>query len=75
VKSDANWSPAFNPRIVGSSPASDEVHYEGVPFFWTKLWQVHRLSGASGRWDEIVFDGDPEGLKFIANYLKHEGGE
>jgi apoptosis-inducing factor 3 len=63
-------------RVAALAMMGDEACYEGVPFFWTYHFgkRIDYL-GASDQWDEIVFDGDPEGMKFIAIYLKHEGGE
>jgi NADPH-dependent 2,4-dienoyl-CoA reductase/sulfur reductase-like enzyme len=63
-------------RVAALAMMGFETRYEGVPFFWTYHYgkRIDYL-GAADRWDEIVFDGDPEGMKFIAFYLKHELGE
>ncbi len=63
-------------RVAAISMMGNETQCTGVPFFWTYHFgkRIDYL-GASEEWDEIVFDGDPEEMKFIAFYLKHERGE
>ncbi len=48
-----------------------QVRYEGVPFFWT-FHHGKRLGylGHAKGWDEIVTEGDVQGLDFVAFYVK-----
>jgi NADPH-dependent 2,4-dienoyl-CoA reductase/sulfur reductase-like enzyme/nitrite reductase/ring-hydroxylating ferredoxin subunit len=63
-------------RVAALAMMGSEARYEGVPFFWTYHFgkRIDYLGGAEN-WDEIVFDGDPEEMKFIAFYLKRGRGE
>lgn len=45
--------------------------FTGVPFFWT--FQFGKRLGYAGhadKWDDLVIDGDPKALDFIAFYLQ-----
>jgi NADPH-dependent 2,4-dienoyl-CoA reductase/sulfur reductase-like enzyme len=63
-------------RVAALAMIDDKASYDGVPFFWTYHFgkRIDYL-GVSDHWEEIVFDGDPEEMKFIAFYLKHDRGE
>ncbi len=46
-------------------------HYESVPFFWTfHFGKRFGYLGHAKEWDEVVYDGDVEGLTFLAFYVK-----
>jgi NADPH-dependent 2,4-dienoyl-CoA reductase/sulfur reductase-like enzyme/nitrite reductase/ring-hydroxylating ferredoxin subunit len=59
-------------RTAALAMLGQNVRHEGVPFFWTYHFGK-RLDylGAATSWDEIVVDGDLDGMKFLAFYLKH----
>ena len=45
--------------------------FTGVPFFWTfHFGKRLGYAGHADTWDEIVLDGDPKALDFLAYYVK-----
>ena len=45
--------------------------FSGVPFFWTAHFgKRFGYAGHANSWDDIVLDGDPETLSFLAYYVK-----
>jgi NADPH-dependent 2,4-dienoyl-CoA reductase/sulfur reductase-like enzyme/nitrite reductase/ring-hydroxylating ferredoxin subunit len=58
-------------RVAAHNMAGRETEYAGVPFFWTSQYMViTEYVGYVRQWDEIVFDGDPSGKRFIACYVR-----
>lgn len=50
--------------MLGRDPADADI-----PFFWTALARQYRYVGHAEDWDDIAFDGDPDG-PFVARYVK-----
>lgn len=58
-------------RVAAYNMAGKETVYEDVQFFWTNHFDVKlRYVGHAKEWDDIVYHGDPESLKFVAFYVK-----
>ena len=57
-------------RVAALGMLGQDVHYEGVPFFWSAQAgkRLHSLGHASG-WDRVEYDGDVEEFDFTAWYL------
>jgi len=43
---------------------------KSVPFFWTMLFGKGIRYAGHGKFDDVIYHGDVEGLKFVAYYLK-----
>lgn len=51
--------------------AGQQVPFRGVPFFWTEHFDTYLFYvGYVGRWDEILWHGDPAGRRFVAFYVR-----
>jgi hypothetical protein len=49
-----------------------DVAFEGVPFFWTRQFDVALLYvGHAKSWDEIIFHGEVSSQNFLAFYVKN----
>ncbi len=60
-------------RVAAFNMAGKRTTYEDVPFFWTNHFDAKlRYVGHAKEWDEIVYHGDPESLKFVAFYVKDD---
>lgn len=58
-------------RVAAHNMAGREARFDGVPFFWTRQFDVGLLYvGHAPRWDEVVYAGDVAARDFIAFYLK-----
>ena len=58
-------------RIAARNMAGEAVPYRGVPFFWSRQFDVNlRYVGYAAGWDEVHIEGDLDGQAFIAYYLK-----
>jgi len=58
-------------RNAALNMAGNDVEYEGLPFFWTFQYKVVvQYIGHAADWDEIVFDGNTDDMKFMAYYVK-----
>lgn len=66
-----HWRTALQQgRIAAHNMAGKEVAYDGVPFFWTRQFDVGLLYvGHAAGWDEIVFQGDVSTRDFLAFYI------
>jgi len=66
-----HWRTALQQgRIAAHNMAGKEVAYDGVPFFWTRQFDVGLLFvGHATGWDEIVFQGDISARDFLAFYI------
>lgn len=59
-------------RIAGMNMAGKQQAYNAVPFFWTvQQKQPMQYVGHVRDFDDIIFDGDPDGDQFIAFYTKN----
>ena len=59
-------------RIAGMNMAGKNEPYSAIPFFWTvQQKQPLQYVGHVRDFDDIVFDGDPDGDQFIAFYIKN----
>ena len=57
-------------RIAAHNMAGKKVAYDGVPFFWTRQFDLGLLYvGHAAGWDEIVFQGDVSKGDFLAFYI------
>jgi NADPH-dependent 2,4-dienoyl-CoA reductase/sulfur reductase-like enzyme/nitrite reductase/ring-hydroxylating ferredoxin subunit len=57
-------------RIAAGNMAGKEVSYDGVPFFWTRQFDVGLLYvGHAKQWDEIIYQGDVSARNFLAFYV------
>ncbi len=58
-------------RIAGRNAAGRDESYRSIPYFWTAQHGMNlRYVGHAEDWDDIIFDGDPEGDAFIAYYIR-----
>jgi len=66
-----HWRTAMQQgRIAAHNMAGKKVAYDGVPFFWTRQFDVGLLYvGHAAGWDEIVFQGDVSKRDFLAFYI------
>ncbi|HKY45857.1 MAG TPA: FAD-dependent oxidoreductase [Pyrinomonadaceae bacterium] len=69
-----HWRTAMQQgRIAAHNMAGKKTAYEGVPFFWTRQFDVGLLYvGHAKRWDEIIYRGTVATRDFLAFYV--EGG-
>ena len=60
-------------RVAARNMAGRDVAFDGVPFFWTRQFEVGLVYvGRAASWDEIVFDGEVSSHDFLAFYVKNE---
>jgi NADPH-dependent 2,4-dienoyl-CoA reductase/sulfur reductase-like enzyme/nitrite reductase/ring-hydroxylating ferredoxin subunit len=58
-------------RAAARNMLGHDVAFEGVPFFWTRQFDVGLLYvGHAKSWDEIIYRGDVSSHDFLAFYLK-----
>jgi NADPH-dependent 2,4-dienoyl-CoA reductase/sulfur reductase-like enzyme len=69
-----HWRTAMQQgRIAALNMVGKKAAYEGVPFFWTRQFDVGLLYvGHAKRWDEILYRGTVATRDFLAFYI--EGG-
>jgi NADPH-dependent 2,4-dienoyl-CoA reductase/sulfur reductase-like enzyme/nitrite reductase/ring-hydroxylating ferredoxin subunit len=67
-----HWRTAMQQgRIAAHNMAGKEVSYDGVPFFWTRQFDVGLLYvGHATEWDEIIYHGAVSARDFLAFYVK-----
>ncbi|HEV8590044.1 MAG TPA: FAD-dependent oxidoreductase [Pyrinomonadaceae bacterium] len=67
-----HWRTAMQQgRIAAHNMAGKEVSFDGVPFFWTRQFDVGLLYvGHAKEWDEIIYQGDVSARDFLAFYVK-----
>lgn len=67
-----HWRTAMQQgRIAAHNMAGKDVSYDGVPFFWTRQFDVGLLYvGHAKQWDEIIYQGDVSARDFLAFYMK-----
>jgi apoptosis-inducing factor 3 len=67
-----HWRTAMQQgRIAAHNMMGKEVSYDGVPFFWTRQFDVGLLYvGHAKQWDEIIYQGDVSARDFLAFYIK-----
>lgn len=59
-------------RIAAKNMAGKTTHYKTVPFFWTSVFgKGIRYTGYAHSFDEIIYEGDVAGLKFVAYFIHH----
>jgi NADPH-dependent 2,4-dienoyl-CoA reductase/sulfur reductase-like enzyme/nitrite reductase/ring-hydroxylating ferredoxin subunit len=60
-------------RVAAHNMAGKIVEYDGVPFFWTRQFDVGLLyAGHASSWDEIIYEGEVRSQDFLAFYVKDE---
>ena len=66
-----HWRTAMQQgRVAAHNMAGTEVMYDGVPFFWTRQFDLALLYvGHATSWEEIIFQGDISAQDFLAFYL------
>ena len=67
-----HWRTALQQgRAAARNMLGRDVAFEGVPFFWTRQFDVALLYvGHAKSWDEIIYRGDVSSHDFLAFYLK-----
>ncbi|MGH9845362.1 MAG: FAD-dependent oxidoreductase, partial [Blastocatellia bacterium] len=67
-----HWRTALQQgRAAAHNVAGKEASYDGVPFFWTRQFDVGLLYiGHAASWDEIIFQGEMSAHNFLAFYVK-----
>ncbi len=59
-------------RIAGMNMAGAEQKFQAVPFFWTvQQGTPMQYVGHAHRFDEIIFDGNPDEDQFIAFFVEN----
>lgn len=66
-----HWRTALQQgRVAAHNMAGKETPYNGLPFFWTRQFDVGLLYiGHALSWDEIIFHGDVSARDFLAFYI------
>ena len=60
-------------RAAARNMLGRNIAYDGVPFFWTRQFDVGLLYvGHATSWDEIIYRGEVSSHNFLAFYLKDE---
>lgn len=60
-------------RLAGRNMAGDRRTYRDVPFFWTRHFGTSfQYMGHAATWDEVIYDGDPADLSFIAYFVEDD---
>ncbi|XP_003386312.1 PREDICTED: apoptosis-inducing factor 3-like [Amphimedon queenslandica] len=69
-----HWQIAHNHgHIAGRNMAGKEESFNSIPYFWTVLFgKSLRYCGFALSWDEIIYNGNPEELKFAAYFVKDD---
>jgi len=58
-------------RTAARNMVGRDVEFDGVPFFWTRQFDVGLLYvGRATSWDEIVYRGEVSSRDFLAFYVK-----
>ena len=67
-----HWRTAMQQgRIAAHNMAGKKTPYDGVPFFWTRQFDVGLLYvGHAQQWEEIIYQGDLSTRDFLAFYVK-----
>ncbi len=67
-----HWRTALQQgRIAAHNMVGKNVAYRGVPFFWTRQFDIGLVYvGHATNWDEIIFQGDVPTQNFLAFYVK-----
>ncbi|KIK96468.1 hypothetical protein PAXRUDRAFT_825928 [Paxillus rubicundulus Ve08.2h10] len=69
-----HWNVAGNHgRAVGKTIAGQPQPFVKVPIFWSAQGQQLRYCGFGAGYDDVILNGDPGEMKFIAYYVK--GGQ
>jgi NADPH-dependent 2,4-dienoyl-CoA reductase/sulfur reductase-like enzyme/nitrite reductase/ring-hydroxylating ferredoxin subunit len=67
-----HWRTAMQQgRIAAHNMMGREIPFNGVPFFWTRQFDVALLYvGHAEQWDEIFYQGEVSARDFLAFYMK-----
>src|ERR1041385_495284 len=67
-----HWRTAMQQgRVAAHNMAGKETSYNGVPFFWTRQFDLGLLYiGHASSWDEIIYHGDVSAREFLAFYVR-----
>jgi len=67
-----HWNVAGNHgRAIGRTIAGGKpLPFEKVPIFWSAQGQQLRYCGSGFGYDDVIIQGNPDDMKFIAYYLK-----
>nr|CAI5832079.1 unnamed protein product [Callosobruchus analis] len=60
----------YHGKIAALNMLGKQKELQAVPFFWTALYGKSVRYAGHGRYDEILYSGNVEELKFVAYYLK-----
>ena len=60
-------------RIAARNMVGHNIAFDGVPFFWTRQFDVGLLYvGHAQSWDEILYYGEVSSREFLAFYVKED---
>ncbi|KAG8756174.1 hypothetical protein FRC12_010665 [Ceratobasidium sp. 428] len=66
-----HWNVANNHgRAVGKTIAGSPQPFNKVPIFWSAQGQQLRYCGIGADFDDIIINGNPDDMKFVAYYVK-----
>ncbi|EPQ52733.1 hypothetical protein GLOTRDRAFT_64447 [Gloeophyllum trabeum ATCC 11539] len=66
-----HWNVAGNQgRAAGKSIAGDAQPFVKIPVFWSAQGQQLRYVGVGAQFEDVIVEGDPGEMKFIAYYVK-----
>ncbi|KAF8698232.1 hypothetical protein AX14_001179 [Amanita brunnescens Koide BX004] len=66
-----HWNVAGNHgRAVGKTISGSPQVFVKIPVFWSALGQQLRYCGIGQHYDDVIINGDPGEMKFIAYYVK-----
>ncbi|KAF9223461.1 hypothetical protein BS17DRAFT_781899 [Gyrodon lividus] len=66
-----HWNVAGNHgRAVGKTIAGQPQPFVKVPIFWSAQGQQLRYCGLGAGFDDVIINGNPDEMKFIAYYVK-----
>ncbi|XP_022104629.1 apoptosis-inducing factor 3-like [Acanthaster planci] len=67
-----HWQVAcIHGRIAALNMLNQEMELDSVPYFWTMLFgKSVRYAGYNAGFEDVIIEGNPEELKFVAYYIK-----
>ncbi|CAH0549204.1 unnamed protein product [Brassicogethes aeneus] len=63
----------YHGKIAALNMLGKNAPLKTVPFFWSMLFGKGLRYCGHGRYDDIIYQGDVQGFKFVAFYLNKEG--
>lgn len=62
----------YHGRIAALNMLNKKTEMRAVPYFWTMLFGKGVRYAGHGKYDDILYHGSVEGLKFVAFYLQED---